>query len=36
VVEMVGEMLTSWDMASRRVREGVEFMRFLRRRARAA
>lgn len=28
--EIVKEMLTSWDMTKRRVREGVEFVRFLR------
>jgi hopanoid biosynthesis associated radical SAM protein HpnJ len=28
--EIVKEMLTSWDMLRRRLREGVEFMRFLR------
>jgi hypothetical protein len=26
---MVGEMLGDWDMMKRRLREGVEFMRFL-------
>jgi hypothetical protein len=26
----VREMLTSWDMMQRRLREGVEFFRFLR------
>jgi hypothetical protein len=28
--EIVKEMLTSWDMMKRRLREGVEFFRFLR------
>src|SRR5579862_1937283 len=28
--ELVGEMLTSWDLTKRRLREGVEFFRFLR------
>ena len=28
--EIVREMLTSWDMMKRRLREGVEFFRFLR------
>ena len=32
IAEMVGEMLTSWDMTKRRLREGVEFFQFLRRR----
>ena len=30
IVELVGEMMTSWDMTKRRLREGVEFFRFLR------
>lgn len=29
VVELVGEMMQSWDMTKRRLREGVEFFRFL-------
>ena len=29
-VELVGEMMTSWDLTKRRLREGVEFFRFLR------
>jgi len=32
IVEMVAEMLTSWDMFWRRIREGVEFFQFLRKR----
>lgn len=32
IVEMVAEMLGSWDMCKRRLREGVEFFQFLRRR----
>jgi hypothetical protein len=28
--EIVKEMLVSWDMMKRRLREGVEFFRFLR------
>jgi hopanoid biosynthesis associated radical SAM protein HpnJ len=36
VAEMVGEMLTSWEMTRRRLREGAEFMRFLHRRSAAA
>jgi hopanoid biosynthesis associated radical SAM protein HpnJ len=28
--ELVGEMLTSWELTKRRLREGVEFFRFLR------
>jgi hypothetical protein len=28
--EIVKEMLKSWDMMTRRLREGVEFFRFLR------
>jgi radical SAM superfamily enzyme YgiQ (UPF0313 family) len=32
IVEMVAEMATSWEMTQRRLREGVEFMRFLNRR----
>ena len=28
--EIVREMLTNWDMMTRRLREGVEFFRFLR------
>ena len=30
IAEIVGEMLTSWDMLVRRLREGVEFFQFLR------
>ena len=30
IIEMVAEMLTSWEMMKRRLREGVEFFRFLR------
>ncbi|HJW40858.1 MAG TPA: hopanoid biosynthesis associated radical SAM protein HpnJ [Rhizomicrobium sp.] len=30
ILEIVGEMLTSWDMLVRRLREGVEFFQFLR------
>ena len=30
IAEIVGEMLMSWDMLRRRLREGVEFMHFLR------
>ena len=30
IAEIVGEMLMSWDMLKRRLREGVEFMHFLR------
>jgi hopanoid biosynthesis associated radical SAM protein HpnJ len=30
IIEIVGEMLTSWDMLVRRLREGVEFFQFLR------
>jgi len=33
IAELVGEMATSWEMTQRRLREGVEFMRFLNRRA---
>ena len=33
---MVGEMLRDWDMMKRRLREGVEFFEFLRRRKEAA
>ena len=32
IVEMVAEMLTSWDMFWRRIREGVEFFQFLNKR----
>ncbi len=32
ILEIVGEMLTSWDMLVRRLREGVEFFQFLRER----
>lgn len=32
IAEMVGEMLTSWDMFWRRIREGIEFFQFLRKR----
>jgi hypothetical protein len=28
--EMLAEMMGSWDMTKRRLREGVEFFRFLR------
>lgn len=30
IIELVAEMLTSWEMMKRRLREGVEFFRFLR------
>jgi hopanoid biosynthesis associated radical SAM protein HpnJ len=30
IAELTGEMLRSWDMTKRRLREGVEFFRFLR------
>jgi radical SAM superfamily enzyme YgiQ (UPF0313 family) len=30
IAELVAEMMTSWDMTKRRLREGVEFFRFLR------
>ena len=33
IIELVAEMSTSWEMTQRRLREGVEFMRFLNRRA---
>jgi hopanoid biosynthesis associated radical SAM protein HpnJ len=33
ILELVAEMSTSWEMTQRRLREGVEFMRFLNRRA---
>jgi radical SAM superfamily enzyme YgiQ (UPF0313 family) len=33
IAEITGEMLSSWDMMSRRLREGVEFFHFLRARA---
>jgi hopanoid biosynthesis associated radical SAM protein HpnJ len=33
IIELVAEMSTSWEMTQRRLREGVEFMRFLHRRA---
>jgi len=33
IFELVAEMSTSWEMTRRRLREGVEFMRFLNRRA---
>jgi hopanoid biosynthesis associated radical SAM protein HpnJ len=33
IFEMVAEMSTSWEMTQRRLREGVEFMRFLNRHA---
>ena len=33
IAELTGEMLTSWTMTKRRLREGVEFYRFLRARA---
>ncbi len=29
IAELAGEMLSSWDMTKRRLREGVEFFRFL-------
>ncbi len=32
IAEMVGEMLTSWDLFQRRIREGVEFFQFLNKR----
>ncbi len=32
IAEMVGEMLTSWTMFRRRIREGIEFFQFLRKR----
>ncbi len=32
IAEMVGEMLTSWTMFKRRIREGVEFFQFLNKR----
>jgi hopanoid biosynthesis associated radical SAM protein HpnJ len=32
ILELVAEMATSWEMTRRRLREGVEFMRFLHRR----
>ena len=32
IVEMVAEMLTSWDMFTRRIREGIEFFQFLNKR----
>jgi hypothetical protein len=32
----VGEMMTSWDMTKRRLREGVEFFHFLNARKSAA
>ncbi len=32
ILEMVGEMLTSWHMTKRRLREGAEFFQYLRRR----
>ncbi|HET9389526.1 MAG TPA: hopanoid biosynthesis associated radical SAM protein HpnJ [Steroidobacteraceae bacterium] len=33
IAELTAEMLTSWDLTRRRLREGVEFFRFLRARA---
>jgi len=33
IAELTGEMLTSWDLTKRRLREGVEFFRFLNSRA---
>jgi hopanoid biosynthesis associated radical SAM protein HpnJ len=30
IAELTGEMITSWEMTKRRLREGVEFFRFLR------
>jgi hopanoid biosynthesis associated radical SAM protein HpnJ len=30
IAQLAGEMMTSWDMTKRRLREGVEFFRFLR------
>lgn len=35
IIEMVGEMLTSWDMFWRRIREGIEFFQFLNKRGEA-
>lgn len=32
IAEICGEMLGGWDMAKRRLREGVEFLSFLNRR----
>jgi hopanoid biosynthesis associated radical SAM protein HpnJ len=32
IIEMVAEMLTSWDLFRRRIREGVEFFQFLKKR----
>jgi hypothetical protein len=36
VADIVGEMMTSWDMTKRRLREGVEFFHFLNARKSAA
>jgi hopanoid biosynthesis associated radical SAM protein HpnJ len=36
IAEMVGEMLTSWTMFRRRIREGIEFFQFLKKRGAAA
>jgi radical SAM superfamily enzyme YgiQ (UPF0313 family) len=33
ILELTAEMMTSWDMTKRRLREGVEFFRFLHARA---
>ena len=30
IAELTAEMMTSWEMTKRRLREGVEFFRFLR------
>ena len=35
IFEILGEMVTDWDMMKRRLREGVEFFQFLRTRDRA-
>ncbi|MDO8608314.1 MAG: hopanoid biosynthesis associated radical SAM protein HpnJ [Phaeospirillum sp.] len=35
IIEILGEMVTDWDMMKRRLREGVEFFQFLRTRDRA-
>jgi hypothetical protein len=32
IVSLVGEMMRSWEMTKRRLREGVEFYQFLRER----
>ena len=36
MLEILGEMVRDWDMMKRRLREGVEFFDFLRRRKEAA